>query len=384
VLYDLFCSEYELLDGKNVEYEKIAILRYLYSMHGYQKNEILSSINTCLDSQNDDHQFILAADRLHNIASCPTYVNFLRNVGHLKRGVKFLVSLRADVLHYLSLDRTDNEQGFQVPQNDITSLKILNGHLLHILCTWFNPGQLYIKPIMWSSSCELVEKIAKYEAVHRFKSWSDAKKRLGPYRRCFTLMHPSMKEEPLILLYVALTKNIECRVKDITDHNISVDEVEDESKINTAMFYSISSTQKGSEVPIRLSRLHGVDLGNIIIKLVAKELAYEFPKLTLFCTLSPIPQFNSWLCSEINLILKSRNSQRQGISKLLHQNFDGSQTKLERFKQSLTNLDWISDSRNVDHYRSILMQSCAHYIFKVKRRGLAYDPVGKAYMLKKG
>jgi malonyl-CoA decarboxylase len=58
-----------------------------------------------------------------------------------------------------------------------------------------------------------------------------------------------------------------------------------------AVFYSISNCQDG---------LKGISFGNLLIKQVVKELSVEFPQLTKFVTLSPIPGLNSWLDSQRN------------------------------------------------------------------------------------
>ena len=50
----------------------------------------------------------------------------------------------------------------------------------------------------------------------------------------------------------------------------------------TAVFYSISNCQPG---------LRGVSLGNFLIKNVVDVLSREFPRLKVFCTLSPVPEF---------------------------------------------------------------------------------------------
>ncbi|MEM6421567.1 MAG: malonyl-CoA decarboxylase family protein, partial [Pseudomonadota bacterium] len=57
----------------------------------------------------------------------------------------------------------------------------------------------------------------------------------------------------------------------------------------TAVFYSISNCQKG---------LRRVSFGNLLIKQVVEELRAEFPKLTTFVTLSPVPGFAAWMARE--------------------------------------------------------------------------------------
>ncbi len=66
-------------------------------------------------------------------------------------------------------------------------------------------------------------------------------------------------------------------------------------KADTAVFYSISSTQKG---------LAGVDLGNFLIKQVAQRVLAEFPRVQNLITLSPIPGFRSWLHTQVDAELK--------------------------------------------------------------------------------
>lgn len=70
----------------------------------------------------------------------------------------------------------------------------------------------------------------------------------------------------------------------------------DEDDAKCAIFYSITSTQKG---------LQGVDLGNFLIKKVATTLQYDFEGLDTFSTLSPIPTFLNWLSSDVRLVPRS-------------------------------------------------------------------------------
>jgi malonyl-CoA decarboxylase len=46
--------------------------------------------------------------------------------------------------------------------------------------------------------------------------------------------------------------------------------------------------------------LSGVDLGNFLIKHVVRELQHEFPNITQYATLSPIPGFRHWLLLHVN------------------------------------------------------------------------------------
>ncbi len=81
------------------------------------------------------------------------------------------------------------------------------------------------------------------------------------------------------MLEVALVKGLADNVQRLLD---STAPPLPPHQADTAIFYSISSTQKG---------LAGVHLGNFLIKRVVAELQAEHPQLTTFATLSPIPGF---------------------------------------------------------------------------------------------
>lgn len=77
---------------------------------------------------------------------------------------------------------------------------------------------------------------------------------------------------------------------------------------DTAVFYSISSTQKG---------LAGVDLGNFLIKQVAQRVLAEFPNVQMLVTLSPIPGFRAWLHTQVDAEL-TRLDQADQQARLHH------------------------------------------------------------------
>lgn len=160
----------------------------------------------------------------------------------------------------------------------------LDSGLKSLLRMWFNPGFLILQPIDWSTPANILEKIIAYEAVHAISSWDDLRARLAPEdRRCFAFFHPSMPEEPLIFVEVALTEDMP---RDI-DTVLAIDrEALPAESASTAVFYSISNCQAG---------LAGISFGNFLIKRVAQELKQEFPDLKRFVTLSPVPGMMRWL-----------------------------------------------------------------------------------------
>jgi malonyl-CoA decarboxylase len=153
--------------------------------------------------------------------------------------------------------------------------------------SWFNNGFLVLRPISWASPAEILEKIIAYEAVHAIDSWDELRRRLEPAdRRCFAYFHPSMPDEPLIFVEVALTDAVPTSIQSVLAETRDIISPE---QAKTAVFYSISNCQTG---------LAGISFGNSLIKYVAGELAHEIPNLTTFVTLSPIPKLASWAAEQ--------------------------------------------------------------------------------------
>ena len=167
---------------------------------------------------------------------------------------------------------------------DRPKLGPLDVDLKHLFASWFNRGFLVLRPINWSTPADILEKIIAYEAVHAIYSWDDLRLRLKPTdRRCFGFFHPSMPDEPLIFVEVALTKGIPNSIQELlADERESINAAD----ADTAVFYSISNCQAG---------LAGISFGNSLIKQVASDLAGDLPGLSTFVTLSPIPGLNRWL-----------------------------------------------------------------------------------------
>ena len=173
-------------------------------------------------------------------------------------------------------------------------LEALDWDMRHLLSSWFNPGFLQIVRVDWHTPAYLLEQIIAHEAVHEIRDWNDLRRRLDVDGRCFAFFHPALPDEPLIFVEVALMNRMADAVPPLLDaHSVSNDPL----KATTAVFYSISNCQPG---------LRGVSLGNFLIKNVVDVLSREFPRLKMFCTLSPIPGFATWL----NAQLSDKNAKR--------------------------------------------------------------------------
>ena len=168
-----------------------------------------------------------------------------------------------------------------------TELDAVDWDFRHLLGSWFNPGFLRIVRVDWHTPAYVLEQIINHEAVHEIRGWNDLRRRLQADGRCFAFFHPALPDEPLIFLEVALMDRMADSVPPLLDAQSTSS---DPSKATTAVFYSISNCQPG---------LRGVSLGAFLIKNVVDLLSREFPRLKVFCTLSPVPGFNAWLGAQL-------------------------------------------------------------------------------------
>ncbi len=157
----------------------------------------------------------------------PPRARILRQFNGLQGGVKFLVDLRAELMRWA---------------RDSQALQDLDNDLHRLLVSWFDIGFLDLQQITWQSSAALLEKFIRYEAVHEIRSWKDLKNRLENDRRCYAFFHPSMPDEPLIFVEVALVSGIATSIHDLLDERAPLTEPD---KADTAIFYSISNCQDG-------------------------------------------------------------------------------------------------------------------------------------------
>ncbi|KZL27543.1 malonyl-CoA decarboxylase [Pseudovibrio sp. Ad37] len=201
-------------------------------------------------------------------AAEPKRQELARRLNQVPGATHQLVHMRKDLLGFMkeqpNLARTDLD--FQ-----------------HLFNSWFNRGFLVLRPISWDSPAQILEKIIAYEAVHAIDSWDDLRRRLQPEdRRCFAFFHPSLPDEPLIFVEVALTKGVPSSIQGVLAEERDIVPVDE---VDTAVFYSISNCQSG---------LAGVSFGNSLIKQVVQDLSRELSQLKTFVTLSPIPTFCKW------------------------------------------------------------------------------------------
>ena len=227
-----------------------------------------------LKSAMDDYQQSPDANNLHRLtqAAEPGRQELFRRINLAAEGTRRLVKIRESLLKFIKqhprLKRTDND-------------------FRYLFNAWFSRGFLLMQPIDWTTPAHILEKIIAYEAVHEIGTWSELRSRLEPDDRyCYAFFHPSMEDEPLVFVEVALSMSVPESIDDVL--NIERNKTDPE-EASCAIFYSISNCHSG---------LAGVSFGNFLIKQVATSLKQRFPQLKKFATISPTPKFRQWLQSQ--------------------------------------------------------------------------------------
>jgi malonyl-CoA decarboxylase len=250
-------------------------------------------------------------------------------------GTRRLVAMRRDLLELLP---------------DHPALGPVDTDLQELLAGWFNPGFLTFKPIDWNSAASLLEKLIRYERVHKIANLEALRRRLGADRRCFAFFHPTLPDEPLIFVQVALVKGMADKIQPLLDQESPTLPL---GEADTAIFYSISNCQAG---------LKGVSLGNFLIKMVVAALEAELPQLRFFATLSPIPGFRTWL------------------ARALEANDPVVSPEARAALAMLEEPDWPRDPAKAEALKPWLMGLCAHYLVREKRDGRPLDPVARFHL----
>ncbi|CUA85502.1 Malonyl-CoA decarboxylase (MCD) [Chelatococcus sambhunathii] len=275
--------------------------------------------------------------RLHTAAEARRQ-ELMRRLNLAPGGTAALVRMREELIEHLP-NRPD--------------LRAVDADFVHLFSSWFNRGFLVLRPIDWTTPANILEKIIRYEAVHEIHDWDDLRRRLEPPdRRCFAFFHPQLVDEPLIFVEVALTAEIPGAIAPLLAKDRKPIAAE---AATTAVFYSISNTQRG---------LGGVSFGNFLIKQVVDDLKRDLPNLKTFVTLSPVPGFAKWLERE--------------------RGFEASQALDAEAKTVLAALDeegWHEDPATAEKVRKVLLPAAAWYFLKAKTpNGRPVDPVARFHL----
>jgi len=312
-------------------------------------NEAINAAIVARQASITETETRLAEQQLRQ-ALIPRRVRLLSQFNGLSQGVKFLVDLRAELMHW-----AQQEPEFLALDDDVRGL----------LASWFDVGFLDLERITWETPASLLEKLVGYEAVHAIRSWEDLKNRLQADHRCYAFFHPRMPDEPLIFVSVALVNGIADNVQVLLDEKAPA---EDPFDVDTAIFYSISNCQRG---------LAGVNFGSFLIKRVVDDLARELPKLKTYATLSPIPGFRAWLDHDLE------SADEQSIAAIDVQQLQ-SVAAMDSVSTALRTIlqrpDWYTDSVISAILQPILMRLCARYLLRMKQNGRVCNPVAHFHL----
>src|SRR5206468_7154817 len=320
---ELLASYDELTTGP-----RIAFFEALAKRFGVDRERIDAAVDAWAREGTD-----AAAAELHG-ASEPRRQELFRRINLAPGGTAALVSMREDLMDAL------------VRREDLAPV---DQDFVHLFSSWFNRGFLVLRHIDWSTPANILEKIIRYEAVHEISDWDDLRRRIDPVdRRCYAFFHPAMVDEPLIFVEVALTETIPGAIAPLLAVDRQSVPIE---RARTAVFYSISNTQRG---------LGGISFGSFLIKQVVEELRRELPKLDNFVTLSPVPGFMPWIKQDKDLPLSDED------------------------RELLKRLDepkWFEDADATAQLRGLVEPLAAHYFLKARTpKGRLIDSVARFHL----
>jgi malonyl-CoA decarboxylase len=307
---------------------RLSFFATLARAYGPDREKLAQAIEAWRAQPNDDD-----ASDLH-FASEPRRQELFRRLNRAPGGTSELVAMRADLLSAMNGHR---------------DLAALDRDVAHLLTSWFNRGFLVLRKIDWSTPANILEQIIRYEAVHEIRDWNDLRRRIDPAdRRCYAFFHPALVDEPLIFVEVALTESIPGAIAPLLAADRQSVPVE---RARTAVFYSISNTQRG---------LGGISFGSFLIKQVVEELRRELPKLENFVTLSPVPGFVQWLKQAPDVPLSDDDR-----AQFVH----------------LDEADWFDNVELAQQLRTLLEPLAAYYFLKARNpKGRLIDSVARFHL----
>ncbi|MFH1352398.1 MAG: malonyl-CoA decarboxylase family protein [bacterium] len=135
-----------------------------------------------------------------------------------------------------------------------------------------------------NTSVKLLKYIAEKEGVHPSAHWWSFENRLNsPDRIILSIEHFKMPSIPLVYIEIAFSRGLIRNIESVIGSKRGTIDV---SKANTAIFYSINTTFKG---------LQGIGAGRKMIIRAKEFLKKNYPQISRFATLSPVPEFRSYL-----------------------------------------------------------------------------------------
>ena len=308
-------DEYRLLDEPN----KLLFFEALSSQFSVDAEAVIAAAQQYQASTTSEH-----LSELSKAIEAPR-LKLFRRMNMAPDATPTLVKMRGDLLRLCKAH---------------PHLRVVESDLKQLFISWFNRGFLQLRVIDWHSPAAVLERIIRYESVHAITGWNDLRSRLSENRMCFAFFHPTMPDDPLVFVEVAITAGTPAAIAPIIEKTNEPDDVTD---LDTAVFYSISNCHPG---------LAGVSFGNFLIKQVVKEVGKRYPSIKRFITLSPVPGFAKWLAAE----------------------------KGEAAVEELRLLAVAEGRKTHDRRWESAVALCAHYLVNARKNNLAADPVARFHL----
>lgn len=127
----------------------------------------------------------------------------------------------------------------------------------------------------------------------------------------------------------------------------------------------------------------GIEFGVHMIRAVVDELKANFKSLSTFSSLSPIPRFKTWFFSHLSDSIKTGQEFLLPEETAYLQSYFQVTTSLavlEQLRLILSENSWTQDQEAISLLRTPLLRLCAEYLYNVKSRGSAFDPVANFHL----
>jgi hypothetical protein len=159
----------------------------------------------------------------------------------IPRGIFIGMDLKQAVAEELAATKKNSKSATPPPAADapnnisMEQLKLLDSALKLWISTVFHYDSISLKTITFdTASGQLLEKVARAEAVHSVRSLSELKRRLHNGRQCFALFHFNIPNDPIAFLHVAFTPALAPSLRYLNS-------VQELAAPTHAMFYSVNS-----------------------------------------------------------------------------------------------------------------------------------------------
>lgn len=136
--------------------------------------------------------------------------------------------------------------------------------------------------------------------------------------------------------------------------------------------------------------LNGIELGMQMIREVTQRISDEFPNITQFSTLSPIPGFRDHLLTEIERVQQGKQDlvsnffREEELLELEDWLLEQPELKAVNVWDFICDVvktnSWIHDEHLSERLKIPMMRKCAHYLYSEKEeKGYAINSVGKCF-----